>query len=225
MSAPTLVVLVLVLELVPVRELRVPVGAATRGAVVVRDEGLLVGAEGFLRVDVVDAVVGLVAVLDGDEASPLGRTEERRAADVIVDFFLSSSDTESCDLWFVVEEALAGFLTAAPAGGRVGGLLRLLPARAAAPAAVLAAAAVAVAVPGRRTAVVVLPGRFAAAEAVEGPVLVEEAGDFAVALGDAVAVSLVFAVPVVSSPERMDSSCCTTSKPSASDMAAGDRAW
>lgn len=212
MSAPTLVVLVLVLKLVPAR---VPVGTATRGAVVVRDEGLLVGAEGFLRVDVVDAVVGLVAVLDGDEASPLGRTEERRAADVIVDFFLSSSDTEGWALWFVVEEALAGFLTAAPAGGRVGGLVRLPPARAVAPAAVLAA--VVVAVPGRRTAVAVavLPGRFTAAEV---PVLVEEAGDFAVALGD------VAAVPVVSSPERMDSSCCTTSKPSASDMVAGDGA-
>lgn len=221
MSAPTLVVLVLVLELVPAREPRLPAGTATRGAVVVRGEGLPVAAAGFLRVDVVDAVVGLVAVLDGDEASPLGRTEERRAADVIVDFFLSSSDTEGCDLWFVVEEVPAGFLTTAPAGGRVGGLLRLLAARAVALAAVLVAAVV-VAAAGRRTAVAVLPGRFTAAAA---PVLVDEAGDFAVALGDAVAVSPVFAVPVVSSPERMDSSCCTTSKPSASDMVAGDGTW
>lgn len=110
----------------------------------------------------------------------------------------------------MVEVALTGFLTVTPAGGRVGGLLRVLPARDVALGVVLAA--VVEVAPGRRTAVVVVPGRFAA---VELPVLVEEAGDFAADLGDAAAVLLV---PVISSPERRDSSCWTTSNPSTSDM-------
>ncbi len=206
-SAPTPVALVLLLELVTVRELAVPVGAAVRAAGV-RGVALLVVVAGFLIVGVVDVVVGLVVVLDGDEVSPLGTTEERRAAEVIVDLFLSSSDTEGCDLWFVVEAGVAGFLTVVPPGGRVGGLLRVLPARAVALAVVLVAV-----VPGRRVVDVVVPGRFAG---VEPPVLIEDAGDFVVVLGDAV---------IVSSLERTDSSCCTTSKPSESDMMAADRAW
>lgn len=88
----------LVLVLVAVREPTVPVGAAVRAAVVVRGEAVLVDVAGFLRVDVAGPWAGLVVVLDGDEVSPLGTTEERRAAEVIVDFFFSSSDTEGCDL-------------------------------------------------------------------------------------------------------------------------------
>jgi hypothetical protein len=205
----------LVLVLVAVREPAVPAGAAVRGAVPVRDVAVFVEAAGFLKVDVVDAVAGLV-VLDGDDVNPLGTTEERRAADVMVDLFFSSSDTEGCDRWLVDDAVLAGFLTVAPAGGRVGGLLRLLT-RVEALVPVLAA--VLVAVTGRRAVDAAVLGRFTA---VEPPAFVEDAGDLVVVgvLGDSIAASPVPAVPVVSSPERIDSSFWITSDPSASDMVA-----
>jgi hypothetical protein len=124
----------------------------------------------------------------------------------------------------MVVVVLAGFLTVVPAGGRVGGLLRLLPARAVVPVDVLAAAVVAV-VPSRRTVDGVVLGRFAA---VELATLVADAGDFVVVLGvvldDSVPASPVPAVPVVSSPERIESSGWTTSNPSTSDMVPTDGA-
>ena len=202
-------VLLVAAEVVAVREDIVPVGAVGRVAV---DRGvvLLVVLPGFLTVGAADVAVGLDAVLEGEEVSPPGTTDERRAAAVIVDFFLSSSETDGCDLWVVVEVAVAGFLTVDPVGGRVGGLFRVLPARAVALAVVLAV--VPAVAPGRRVVDAVVLGRFAG---VEPAVLTEEVGDFVVVLGDAVAVS---------SPERTDSSCWTTSKPSVSDMMMADRA-
>jgi hypothetical protein len=112
----------------------------------------------------------------------------------------------------------AGFLTVVPPGGRVGGLVRPPPARAAEVedevAAVLEAEA-ALGIPGRRTVEVVVPGRFAAPAAV--PSSLEPLGaDLTVDLGDSVAP--VPAVPGVSSPDSTDSSRLTTSKLSDSDM-------
>lgn len=117
-----------------------------------------------------------------------------------------------------VELVAAGLLTVVPAGGRVGGLLKE-PAVRVAVLVVGVLEAVVEVVPGRRTVdeVLVLPGRFVAAApsglaplvadlAVEDLVVVVDFGDS------------VTAVPAVSSPERMDSSFWTTSKPSASDM-------
>jgi hypothetical protein len=217
-SVPILVLLVL--------------GLAARAVVVVVVRGavLLAAVTGFLRVDVVDPVVGLVVVLDGDEASPLGTTEVRRAADVIVDLFLSSSSADWRVPEIVVEVVLAGFLRTVVVGGRVGGLLRVLPVRAALFVVVLAVVVVA---PGRRTVDVAVPGRFVATEPA---VLVDDAGDFASDLGDVrvtsstLAVSVAASVPasvpasVVSSLERMDSSCWRVSVPSVSDMVATSEA-
>ena len=74
--------------------------------------------------------------------------------------------------------------------------------------------AVALVVPGRRTLVVAEPaGRFAGA-APSG--LAPLASFFAGAVGDE--APPVPVVPAVSSPDRTDSSCWTTSKPSDSDM-------
>ena len=115
-----------------------------------------------------------------------------------------------------------GLLTAVPPGGRVGGLLRAPPVRGVAVEAVVAGFEVeAVEVePGRRTADdVVLPGRFTAAEpsGLESGLEPFATGFVAEDLvADDLGESLV-AVPVVSSPERTDSSFWTTSKPSASE--------
>ncbi len=107
---------------------------------------------------------------------------------------------------------LAGFLTVVPAGGRVGGLLREPPVRV--DVLVLVLEAEVEVVPGRRTvdAEAVLPGRFVPS-ALEPFIVDLEADDLAEDLGESEAP-----VPAVSSPERIDSSFWTTSKPSVSDM-------
>lgn len=104
---------------------------------------------------------------------------------------------------------VAGFLTAVPTGGRVGGLVKPLT-RVVELAAVFGA--VVLVVPGRRVVVVVVAGRFAVGVPSDlDPLdLVEDLGEDSVAP--------VPVVPAVSSPERTDSSCWTTSNPSASDM-------
>jgi hypothetical protein len=179
------------------------------------------------RVAVVDCAVGGLAVFEGEDDVALGTVDVRRAAvEVRVDFFLSSSEAEGWDRW--LDRVPAGFFTADPAGGRVGGLAK--------PDAVLEAVAVDVrdaavvpvapAAAGRRRVEVAEPaGRFVA---VDPSGLAPLAAFFTVELGDAVATvsaaesapvsAPVPAVPVVSSPERTDSSCWTTSKPSDSDM-------
>ena len=113
----------------------------------------------------------------------------------------------------------AGLLTVVPAGGRVGGLLREPPVRVAVAVVVGFEVEVVEVDPGRRTVddEVVLPGRFTAGAVAPSDLEPLATGfvadDFVVVdLGE----SLV-AVPVVSSPERMDSSFWTTSNPSASE--------
>lgn len=169
---------------------------------------VLVAGEGFLAVVVLE-MLGLEVVLPGDDVKPLGTVEVRRAAEVILGFFFSSSEMDGCDLWVAV--VVAGFLTAVPVGGRAGGLLKLPPTRAAELA--VAFVPVAVAVPGRRVVAVVAAGRFVAA----APSGLDPLLDLAEDLGEA-SVAPVPAVPAVSSPDRIDSSCWTTSYPSASDM-------
>lgn len=181
--------------------------------VLVRGEAPLVVEATGRRVAVVDeAVAGLVA-FEGEDAVALGTVDVRRAAvEVRVDFFFSSSEADGWDLWLA--KVPAGFFTADPAGGRVGGLAR--------PDVVLEAvavgvrdAAVAPVAPGRRRVDEAEPaGRLVA---VDPSGLAPLAAFFTVEVGDAVATVSVAesapvsapvpAMPVVSSPERTDSSC------------------
>lgn len=158
---------------------------------------VLVAGEGFLAVAALETV-GLVADLPGDDVRLLGTVEVRRAAEVKLGLFFSSSEMDGCDLCVAVVPA--GFLIVAPEGGRAGGLLKPPVAERAAELAVVLVAAAGV-VTGRRVVAVVPAGRFAgAAPSGLDPLtdLVEDFGEDS--------VTPVPAVPLVSSPERRESS-------------------
>lgn len=192
------------------------------GLVLVLARGEAVGpvvATGFLAAAVVEAaivLVGLVVLAAGEELAP-GRTEWRRAVPLIETVLFSLSDIEGRDLWVAVLGAVvpgaAGLLTV-PAGGRVGGCLRPLAGLAAEPGVVVLDAIVPGAA-GRRTPVVVEEApTFAFGEAATlGGLEPFGALFLGLASGEADAP-----VAVVSSPERIDSSRFTISKPSDSDM-------
>lgn len=187
--------------------------------VLVRDGTELVAVAGFRMVEVAveDVADGFVVVREGDPAV-LGTVDVRRAAAEVMVRFFSSSEADGWERWLSDDVVVVvGFRTVlvVPAGGRVGGLvkplMRLVPV---VPAAAAVREAVVVVVPGRRTADVVVLGRLAAVPSL----LVVLVVDLAVDLGDSTAA--VSVVPVVSSPERIDSSAWEASKTSASDMVA-----
>jgi hypothetical protein len=171
---------------------------------------------GFRAAAVVDAVVdvaGLVVLAVVEVVLP-GTTDCRRAGPLIEDVLFSLSDMEGRDLCVVVVPvvpAVAGFLTV-PAGGRVGGCLRPLVGLVVALVVVVFAAAVPVVV-GRRAPVVEEAPTFAFGEATLGGLEPFGALFFGVAWGE-----VVVPVPIVSSPDKTDSSRLTTSKLSDSDM-------
>lgn len=180
------------------------------GMVLVLVVGLLVVVE-----VVEEALVGALVVLEGDVVPELGTADVRRVVVVAAaGFRLSSSETEGWDLWLATDEVPVGFRTVLPAGGRVGGLVKPPDREVAVEADLDAEVPVALVVPGRRTLVVAEPaGRFAGA-APSG--LAPWASFLAGPVGDE--APPVPVVPAVSSPDRTDSSCWTTSKPSDSDM-------
>ncbi len=188
---------------------------------------LLVDVAGFRAAAVADVVpvAGLLsASFEGDETVPLGAMEVRRAAPVAVEVpptrFLSSSDTDAWDRCVAVEvvDGTGRFVVVEPAAGRVGGLLSppvvVAAAMRVAGGAVGLAGPVLVAMPGRRTAEVETDEvRFV----VAGLVLL--AGLAAGAL-ESVVVEVFSVLGDVAASEGGASSWWTTSKPSASDMAA-----
>lgn len=180
-------------------------------AVLVLGEALLVVGAAGLRVVVVDEAVAGLAGFEGDDAVAPGTVDVRRAAAEVRVDFLSSPEADG--LWLA--KVPAGFFTVDAAGGRVGGLAKPDPVFAAVAVDVRDEAVEPVAA-GRRMVDVADPaGRFVAAGAPGLAPLVVFFTGFVVSAAESPPVP---AVPVVSSPERMDSSCWTTSKPSDSDM-------
>lgn len=187
--------------------------------VVARGEALVLVADvGFRAAAVVEAVLevaGLVVLAVVEEVVP-GTTDCRRAGPLIVAVLFSLSETDGRDLWVAVAvvpvaPGTVGFFTV-PAGGLVGGCFRPLVGLAAELVADLEAVVPVTA--GRRTPVVVEEApAFARGDATLGGVEPLGALFLGVAVGEAVAP-----VPLVSSPDKMDSSRLTTSKPSDSDM-------
>lgn len=192
--------------------------------VLVRGEALALGVEvGFLAAAVAEAILeaaGLV-VFAAVKVLP-GTTDCRRAGALIDAVLFSLSEIDGRDLCVVVVVAAAapvvpvapatvGFFTV-PAGGRVGGCFNPLVGLVAELVAVLEAAVPVTA--GRRTPVVdEETPTFDLGEAALGGLEPFGALFFGVAAGEAVAPE-----PVVSSPDRIDSSRLTTSKPSDSDI-------
>lgn len=181
--------------------------------VVLGEAPLVVVVDAGLRVAVVVEAVAGLAGFEGDDAVAPGIVDVRRAAAEFKVDFLSSPDADGWDLWLA--KAPAGFFTADAAGGRVGGLAKLDPALVAVAVDVRDEAVVPVAAGRRRVEVADPAGRFVAAGAPGLALLAVFLTGFAVSAAESPPVP---AVPVVSSPERTDSSCWTTSKPSDSDM-------
>ena len=170
------------------------------------DEVLVVAPAGLRAAAVVEAVLPVAlrsAALFGGEVVLLDRVDVRRAIVVGVERFFSSSEAEGwlrCD---AVEEDVVGRLAAVdiePGGGRVGGLLSP-PAEGAVREAELAVGFVAalpvVGAPRRAGTEVEVGAFFAAVELVAAGF-----GELDSAAGSGAGASV----------------CCTTSKPSASDM-------